>query len=797
MVPVDAVIKQNPPAQTTAVIGVPFTYTITAPHMGLLDSTGTTFQYFPSPNDVDIYPISNIVITDDLTQGNTAALSYVTNTAYLVDKSGNRTKLNGGNPLTPGVNSNAWLDAHPVSLTQSRLSDNTKHLVFSYEKNPDLVTGVPAGSHIEIDLTVVLDDNKTANFPTNKFTNTADNWYDKTIVIKNPDGTTKSSTPMTNLHGWFYTTPAMTIVAPDLWVTKTSTVSVLNIGATAPFTITTVNRGSSDAWDVTITDDIPAGMCQFDPRPSLTAQIYNGTTPVSTLSPNIDYSLSWNGPTASACQLILTTKETSAAKIAPNQSLVIKYNNMLDLGTPAGLTLTNVAGATRWFGAVDTYTGRHQYPDAPNNILTNGTPGIDDFQDAWPITSASQGYYFLKSVEDRTTGVSPTKVAFPGDTLRYTLQIENDTLPPLNGISVTDVLPAGVFDLNTLAVYTPGTNLPTGATYNADKTTGTVSISNLNLGSNEKYQLQFEVTLVSSLGGGTVVSNQAILTGTDTQTPPVKWSGVSDDPHDANGPALLSNSGDITSVTIQAPDVLSKESSQSTATIGQTFKYFIKVPATPVKMPLYDVKVMDNLGATGANLVYVGASAHLASLTQSWPALSNSRTATNLILYDPTLGIDIPANDQAIIEVTVQLDNDTIPITNLAGLQINNTANYTYNKLNNTPATQGPGKAGTTLSPMTVVEPHLTAAKTVSYASPAGKSITAPAAPGDVLRYTVTVTNDGSSEAYDADVMDFLPSNVALVPGSATAQINGVPVSGFIHDSRRPGQRSRGLGQPE
>jgi len=63
MVPVDAVLKKNPPAQTTATIGVPFTYTITAPLLGQLDSTGT-FQYIANADSNDI---SNVVITDDLT----------------------------------------------------------------------------------------------------------------------------------------------------------------------------------------------------------------------------------------------------------------------------------------------------------------------------------------------------------------------------------------------------------------------------------------------------------------------------------------------------------------------------------------------------------------------------------------------------------------------------------------------------------------------------------------------------------------------------------------------------------
>ena len=180
MVPVDAVSKKNPLAQTTATIGVPFTYTITVPLMGKLDATGT-FQYIANYDDSEI---KNVVITDDLTRdsvGNlqAAALSYVSNTAYLVNPiTGARTPLNGGNPLTLGV-SQAWLDAHPVSTTLPRLSDDTKHLVFSYENNPAALGSIPAGYHIEIDLTVVLDNNPTVNAAGTSFTNTANTWFNK------------------------------------------------------------------------------------------------------------------------------------------------------------------------------------------------------------------------------------------------------------------------------------------------------------------------------------------------------------------------------------------------------------------------------------------------------------------------------------------------------------------------------------------------------------------------------------------------------------------------------------------
>src|SRR5262249_14457111 len=127
-------------------------------------------------------------------------------------------------------------------------------------------------------------------------------------------------------------------------------------------------------------------------------------------------------------------------------------------------------------------------------------------------------------------------------------------------------------------------------------------------------------------------------------------------------------------------------------------------------------------------------------------------------------------------EIMVFLQNTT---TNKSGLTFTNSASYTYNKVNGDNTTQGVGGGATTAS-MTVAEPALGITKAVSYASPAGKAAGAAAAVGDVLQYTVTVTNTGTATAYDADVMDFLPANLSLVAGSATASINGVPVSGFV-----------------
>jgi len=750
MVPVDAVSKKNPPAQTTAAIGVPFTYTITVPLLGKLDATGT-FGYMANADDTNI---ANVVIPDDLTTTG-AALSYVSNTAYLVNPStGARTPLNGGAPLTLGASS-TWLSNHPGIL-----SDATKHLVFSYEYNPALAS-LPAGYNVEIDLTVVLDNNPTTvNLAGTQFSNSANMWFNKTI----------NTADIADLQAWPGTTLPMTVVEPNLTLTKTGSATTINVDSQVKYTLNVQNTGGSDAWNATITDHVPAGMSAVSPVATVTAQIFasDGVTPVSApLTNGTDFTLAWSGGSGSPGQLTLTLLDTT--KIGPTQRLIVKYQAQIDsTGVASGSTLTNIAGATRWFSANSSFAGRREY----DRTITDGSPGTLDFQDVYQVTAALSGYYFQKTVQDLTTGTYPATTAFPGDRLHYTLLLQNFTWPALNGITITDNLPTGLGSISNVTITPAGGS--TGVTQPSGGTPGSITITGLNLPggatTTSQIQIDFDATLDSNLMDGTIISNQANLAGTDSNGN--AWSGPSDDPY-MNGTVLLGSGGDPTPVTIQAPGALSKANpTPATATISQQFSYLIKVPATPTNVPLYDVRILDNLGLAAANMTFVSAQVISGG---NWN-LTNTGTATNIILQDLNTGIDIPAGGQAVIQVTAVLQNSA---TNRNGVTFANTASYTYDKLNGDSLTQATGGAATTSS-MTVVEPHLTAAKTVSYAMPATKPATAAAGTGDVLRYTVTITNDGGSEAYEADVMDFLPANVALVPGSATAQINGVPISGFI-----------------
>ena len=736
-IPIEAISKKTP--APTATIGVPFTYTLTVPVM-YDPATGTTLSQ-PSVNT-----LSNATIYDDLAAIGASA-TYVSNTAFLVN-GGTRTPIG---PLALGAS------ASTMSSLGIPASDTTRHIVFSSDFNAAL-TNIAPGTQIEIQMTVVLDD-VSANVAGTQFVNTAKWWFGRVI-----DGVSYAPLP-----GQSGISPPMTIVEPGLTLQKSTSIPNLNVGTAAPFRLNVQNTGASDAWNTTITDVLPAGMCAADPTSSVTARMYasDGVTPVSAvLTPGTDYTVTYSG-----CQLSLTML-SSTARIGPTQRLFVDYQARLDAGVGQGLSFTNVAGATQWYSSPLGSAARRQY----NRTLTNGTPGVLDFQDAVTVTSTTQGYFFLKSVGDLTSGKPVTSTAFPGDRLRYTLQIQNFTFPRLNGITITDDLDA----LNATAAFVPGTlalassNLPAGVTLTVNPTggakgTGSITISGLDLLKDQQYQVQFDVTLASGLVNGSNVLNQASLRGTDEVG--VAWTGVSDDPY-VNGPSQLSASGDATAVVINAPGALAKANTQASAAIGQPFKYRITVPATPLNVPLYDVRILDNLGASAANLAFVSANVVSGG---NW-SLANTGSATNLVIQDTATGIDIPAGGQAVIEITVVLQNTT---TNRNGLTFTNTASYTYDKVNGDNTTQGIGGGATTPN-MTVVEPALGVTKAVSYAAPAGKAAGAPAAAGDVLQYTVTLTNSGTATAYDTDVLDTLPANLSLVAGSATATINGVAVAGFV-----------------
>lgn len=229
LIPVEKIDKQNPAGQTTAAIGVPFTYRLVLPV--LFDpGTDTTINTSGSVNT-----LHGITLWDDL-NATGVDLTYVSHNVYWEDTGApvNTTFSNVGGFLT--------FDNFPI---------------------------VDAGRQIILEITVVLEDTP-ANAPGTQFINTA-KWDFGRLI----DGVFYEPLP----GEWGISEP-LTIAAPELTVTKTGPTTLgrtLNLGEWGDFGIDVQNSGLGDAWDVTILDRLPdgptGGMCDTTPQ-VLNAQVY-------------------------------------------------------------------------------------------------------------------------------------------------------------------------------------------------------------------------------------------------------------------------------------------------------------------------------------------------------------------------------------------------------------------------------------------------------------------------------------------------------------------------------------------
>ena len=709
LIPVEKIDKKNPAGQTTATIGVPFTYTLTMPVL-YAPATNVVIDWAGSPND-----LHSVTLTDDL-NATGADLTYLGHVAY----------IQGTNTPVPHTFTNA---------------DG----VLTFGDFPI----IPAGQQIIIEVTVVLEDTP-ANVVGTTFVNTA-KWYFGRLI----EGTFYEPLP-----GEWGISPPLTIAAPQLVVTKTGP-ATLNLGQWGTYSLDVQNTGLTDAWNAALLDRLPdgatGGLCTQTPE-LLNAQVFaaDGVTPVPGKGPLLagtDYSTSFTG--APTCELRFTAL-TAKAVIGAGQRLVVQYRSRLDADTQNGVALTNVAGAVEWFNGDAGTATRVPY----RRTLTNGTPATADHEDDHTVTVAFVGDFFEKTVANLTRGTSPATTAQPGDRLRYSLRLRSTGGLP--GFTLRDELDA----LNATAAFVPGTlslvgTLPAGAMNNTNpaggaKGTGLIDLGNLSLAAGGELLLQFDVTLASALVEDTVVANQAaVRIGGATHA-------LSDDPN-VNGMADPTVPGDedptrIT-ITLPMPSALAKANTQATAAVGEVFRYRITVPATPFPHPLYDVRIADDLTASAADLRFVSVTKIAGS--QPWTPV-NLGTATSLVIADPTVGIDIPAGEQVVVEVAVQLENTA---TNVAGLQFTNTASYLFNRLNGNATTQRPGGPGTS-PPMTIVAPDQL---TLEKSGPTDMGVGVPAT------FTLDVHNPSTGTAWGMTLTDRLPDTATggmceTAPSQVTAQ---------------------------
>lgn len=770
-IPSEYIDKAVPAGKATVGIGETFTYSLTMPYIdpGVWGGDPSPPTNYSSPND-----LYNVILYDNVSAAATgiggatgAELSIVSIEAY---KNGNK-----GDPVI-------WTnDGQTAALCND--ANNSKELCFK------LTPLLASRDQINVDITVLVE-NAPVNINGTQFANTAKWWFGREIDIDDD-----SSTPpelFTPLPGEWGISPVLTIAEPSLVVNKSASETVVNVASQVDYTIDVQNQGGSSAFSATIVDNLPdtptpgdGGMCNANPindfpgNPVVVAIYQSGaTTPSRTLVAGTDYTVTYNDASGTpACQLkVVLDSNSTDAVIGPTERLVINYRSQVDdisEGLTDGFDLINVAGVSEWYSGNDVAT-RKQF----TGTVSNGTVGTDDEQDAYPVKVSLSGYYFQKTADNLTSGQTNATFAGAGDTLHYKVRVFNvDTAENILDFTLTDKLDTSKLDISTLTnvsvsgAYTTGTityDVVGGDTLTIPASTDT-AIYNIN--ASQELQVEFDINLLPGLADGTTISNQAHLLSADAS-----YDVDTDDPNKDG----VVNYGDPkpwtvnpTVVTVLAPGALVKttEPAVTQAVIGDTITYKIVVPKDPVNLPIYDVRVKDDMtfAAINADLNFISATAALVSGTNF--SVSNSGTTSNIDIGDSITGVDIPAGDQAVFYITVQVANT---LKNQASGIFQNSASYTYNRVDGATSTEASGPSAIdgsdTSNPISILEPAVTSVtKAVDNAAPN---------PGDTVTYTVDIVTSnapGTSDLFDVTITDTLDLGLAYVPGSAA--IGGTPIA--------------------
>jgi len=284
--------------------------------------------------------------------------------------------------------------------------------------------------------------------------------------------------------------------------------TTMYLGQLGRFTLNVQNTGTTDAWNATILDKLPTGatggMCTAIPQ-VLFVQVFQAdrVTPVPGKGPlkaGTDYAVSYAG--APACTLTLNML-SAAAVISPSQRLIVTYQTQLDANTQKGATLTNVAGATQWYDGASS-NPRQTY----TCMLTNGTPGVLDCQDAHTVTAAISAVTITKQVT--VVGGGPP---VPGATLDYLVHVTNTSAKPVNPVVITDNLNAAGPGALTYVNGTATMNgSPNGVSVAGNVITANYSATYGPLAPGGTIDLRFRATLGSTLATGTTVTNTGVVT---------------------------------------------------------------------------------------------------------------------------------------------------------------------------------------------------------------------------------------------------------------------------------------------
>ncbi|GMG86400.1 isopeptide-forming domain-containing fimbrial protein [Biformimicrobium ophioploci] len=618
---------------------------------------------------------------------------------------------------------------------------------------------VPAGGQVEVLVTVEVLNTANNQSRVEPFINRAWYDYDTGVARLGDDATTGAdANPVTIAH-------------PELVVTKSGPAS-LRVGTPDNFTLLVENSGATSAWNPTLTDWLPnpapGGMCDMQPAiQSAEIQKADGST-IALAAADFSVALTEGEPT---CEFTMTL--LADVPLGSGDRLSLAYEVALDDDNIHGSTLMNIAGATQWYSAAAVSDQRFGY----QRQLSDGTPAVVDHEDSHEFFVESAELETRKTVFNVTTGESGA-TASPGDTLRYTIEIQNVSDIPLNSFSLLDELDrlnaTAMFAADSLVLVSTPDGANAAVTGNGGALgTGLLEVNGLSIApagqAGDLLTVVFEATLVQVITSDTEVLNQAQLAAGSV------IFGNSDDP-------LVAGVEDPTQTLISsAPQFVIEKTSED-----MTGDPAILVPGDVLRYTL----TIENVGSEDAleaslrdqvpaNTTYIAASTFL---NGAGVADVNGLSPLTAGMTVQSPGADpgvLPADPAATgtgkatvtFDVTINDVNEGTLISNQGFLNGTGAGSGAFTERpSDDPATD---VADDPTVDVVGQLPLLLAHKTVAIEVDNGTASILD--PGDTLRYTIVITNTGEVDATLAELLDPVPANTTYVAGSTYLNDVAVP----------------------
>jgi len=437
-------------------------------------------------------------------------------------------------------------------------------------------------------------------------------------------------------------------------------------------------------------------------------------------------------------------------------NIEIHYRALVEnvIGNQGGVLLTNSATLT------------YEDPSDPTQHITVGP-----VQNSHSVRVGEPNLNMDKVITAGATGSEA------GDTVSWRVDISNAGHTVAYQVDWKDILPDGLYHIHNAHisisggnVYHNGTTTPLSDGDIVVSTTNnnqdTISLPLFQIDSGATISISFDSVLMDSVFAGMVLTNSTrasytslVNGGRDNSSSP----GNVDDDDDS----VLNNYEESTSrsLTVSSEIDIDKTVDKSTATIGETVTFTIRVDVIEGITP--NVKVYDTLPG---GLTYVSHSITTGHIGMSFgnPNYDNNLGSGQTVYFDfgdvnnPSNGDD--SDDYFTIEIVARVDNSH---SNQDGVALKNgevaDGSSVYVEYGSDPNSPGrvdfdydPSTPGIQGLPVNVVEPDLTITKT---AEPDHQSL------GDIVVFTIRVSHTGNShsDAYDIEVNDTLPAGLTFV----------------------------------